>query len=107
MPALAVNKDGVVAVSWYDRRGLPDVMGERAPNYGPGCNVRIRLSLDGGNTWQPSVQVNDKPIRASVWELRDTADLTADAAGVFHAHWIDDQTDVLQVWTAAVEVGAR
>jgi hypothetical protein len=107
MPELAVNQDGVVAVSWYDRRGLPDVKGNRDPQYGAGCNVRVRLSLDGGTTWQPSVRVNEKPIRATVWELRDNAGLTADSSGVFHPHWIDDRTGVLQVWTAAVKGGQK
>jgi hypothetical protein len=105
--ALGVNQDGVVAVSWYDRRGLPDIKGNRGPQYGAGCNVRVRLSLDGGTSWQSSVQVNEKPIRATVWELRDSAGLTADTAGVFHPLWIDDRTGVLQVWTAAVKVGKR
>jgi hypothetical protein len=106
MPAIAVNPDGVVAVSWYDRRGLPD--GANGPlsqdNLGTGCNVRLRVSLDGGDTWRPSVLVNDKPIRAKVWALRDTTGLAADAAGTFHPVWIDDRTGVLQVWTAAVRV---
>jgi len=33
---------------------LPNARGVRSPYYGPGCNVRIRLALDGGKTWQPS-----------------------------------------------------
>jgi hypothetical protein len=107
MPSLAVNKDGAVAVSWYDRRDLPGADGPRAPFYGPGCNVRLRLSLDGGDTWPPSVQVNEQVIRATVWELRDTAGLAADAAGTFHPAWIDDRTGVRQVWTAAVEIEAE
>jgi hypothetical protein len=107
MPAVAVNRDGVVAVRWYDRRGLPDVRGVRPPFYGPGCNVRVRVSLDGGATWQPSVQVNEAPIKASVWELRDNANIVAGADGKFHAFWADDRTGVLQVWTAEIGVSAR
>lgn len=104
MPEVAVNKDGFVAVSWYDRRGLPDVKGKRVPQYGEGCNIRLRLSFDGGDTWQPSVQLNEKPIRAMVHDLRDHCGLTADDTGVFHPSWIDDRTGILQVWTAAVNV---
>jgi len=102
MPEVAVNKDGVDAVSWYYRRGLPDVKGDRHPQYGNGCNTRICLSLDGGDTWQPSVQVNEKPIQARVHDLRDHAGLTADITGTFHHTWIDDRTGVRQVWTATV-----
>ena len=67
---------------------MPDVRGVRSPYYGPGCNVRIRLSLDGGNTWQPIAQVNDgKPIRATVWELRDNLTVY-DAWYVALAEWL-------------------
>src|SRR5262249_49350722 len=75
MPSLAVNKDGIVAVTWYDRRRLPPAPLPRAPFYSQGCNVRIRLSLDGGETWEPSKQVNETMIKSSVWELRDMAGL--------------------------------
>jgi hypothetical protein len=51
-PTVAVNKDGVVAVTWHDRRDFADNLG---------WNVRFRASLDGGETWTPSVKVNDKP----------------------------------------------
>jgi hypothetical protein len=104
MPALAVNTTGHVAVAWYDRRGLPPAPGSRPPFYPSGCNVRLRVSRDGGETWQQSVQVNEKSIKASVWDLRDTSGLTADAAGTFHPVWIDDRTGTTQVWTAAVRV---
>jgi hypothetical protein len=104
MPAIAVNKDGHVAVTWYDRRGLPAAPGSRPPFHAPGCNVRIRISLDGGETWQPSVQMNEEAINASVWDLRDTAGLAADTSGMFHPVWIDDRTGTLQVWTGTISV---
>jgi hypothetical protein len=102
MPSIAVNREGHVAVTWYDRRGLPSEPGSSPPFFAPGCNVRIRISSDGGGTWQPSVQVNEKAIKASVWDLRDTAGLAADAAGLFHPVWIDDRTGTTQVWTGTV-----
>ncbi len=96
MPCVAVNKDGTVAVSWYDRRGIA--------RSSAGQNVRLRVSLDGGATWLPSVQVNDQPGRSPFHALGDTAGLAADADGDFHAVWIDDRTGKTQVWTAAVKV---
>src|SRR6185312_277153 len=51
-PVVAVNKDGVVAVAWYDRRDFTDNIS---------WNIRMRASLDGGETWTPSVKVTDKP----------------------------------------------
>ena len=49
MPMVAVNRGGIVAVSWYDRRDNPDNLG-----YWP----RFSASLDGGATWLPSVRVS-------------------------------------------------
>jgi hypothetical protein len=106
LPVVAVNKAGVVAVSWYDSRGS-------RPGK-PTCNVHLRASLDGGETWLPSVRVTDV---ASTFELRkpgsarialgDTAGLAADAAGGFHPVWIDGRTGVRQVFTATVRVKGR
>lgn len=109
MPAVAVNRDGIVGVSWYDRRGLPDVdLGDhRSDHRGTGGNVRLRVSLDGGDAWPPSVQVNQTPIKTKVWDLRDTAGLITHADGTFHPFWIDDRTGVLQVWTTAVKIGKQ
>src|SRR5262249_56844730 len=51
-PTVAVNKDGVVCVNWYDRREFNDDLG---------WNIRLRCSLDGGDTWSPSTKVTDQP----------------------------------------------
>jgi hypothetical protein len=96
MPSIAVNKNGAVAVSWYDRRGL-------APGTS-GYTVRLRVSLDGGASWLSSVQLNEKPCQSSVGSLGDTAGLAADVEGRFHPVWIDDRTGTRQVWTATVKV---
>ncbi len=50
MPTVAVNKDGIVAVAWYDRRDNPDDLG---------WWVRFRASRDGGETFAPSVRVSE------------------------------------------------
>jgi hypothetical protein len=108
VPAVAVNRDGVVAVSWYDRRGLPGHVvgpGGVIPP-APGYNARLRVSLDGGETWQPSVQLNAVAMKGNVEDARYWTGLAAAADGRFHAAWIGDTTGKRQVWTAAVEVGA-
>lgn len=51
-PTVAVNKEGVVLVCWYDRRDSPD---------GLSWYIRGRASLDGGETWLPSVRVSTDP----------------------------------------------
>jgi hypothetical protein len=128
LPAVAVNGRGVVGVSWYDRRESPDGLGWR---------VRFAASLDGGDTFSPSVPVAEEPMdqekgrwgvggrtlpsgRAAGEPLNfalwldtfnfsggHTAGLAADAAGVFHPLWVDNRTGVRQVWTAAVTVAGE
>lgn len=128
MPAVAVNRDGVVGISWYDRRDFPDESG---------WVTRFRASLDGGETWLPSRTVSEHPnaysvdstfpmfvetqrraslgsspgrIQVSIGAHEfmilggDTAGLAADSDGIFHPLWIDNRTGVAQVWTAAVSV---
>ena len=54
LPAVAVNNAGVVAVTWLDRRDDPENLRWRE---------RIRVSLDGGETFEPSVIVSEAPAR--------------------------------------------
>ena len=116
MPEIAVNKDGVVGVTWYDRRDHPDNLG---------WDVRFTASVDGGATFLPSVKVSEhgtsfpagtsrepRTGRAQIDAGRDsftfmggdTAGLAADASGVFHAVWVDNHTGVPQVWSATVSM---
>jgi hypothetical protein len=98
LPAVAVNRKGIVAVSWYDSR--------ESRGGQPSCNVRLRTSLDGGATWLPSVRVTEVPsaIDLTKRQLGDTAGLAADSAGDFHPLWVDKRTGILQVFTAKISV---
>lgn len=129
MPNVAVNRDGVVAVMWYDRRNHPDNLG---------WDVRMAASLDGGENFLPSVEVSEEGTRFDAsqrwtalrpWTQRsapskgkegvqtlqvslntfmfmggDTAGFAAGADGVFHPVWVDSRTGTPQIWTAAVSV---
>ena len=132
MPVVAVNKDGVVGVMWYDRRDNPH-------NYG--WWVRFAASLDGGETIGSSVPVSTAPasirlqdpiklegvslgggkprgwyeeagnlqVQAGLGTMFSfngghTAGMAADAGGYFHPFWIDNRTGVEQIWTASVSV---
>jgi hypothetical protein len=101
MPVLAVNKNGVVGISWYDRRDNPDDLGYW---------VRFSASLDGGASWLPSIRVSTHAnvVNPAEHDTRfnggDTAGLAADAKGVFHPLWIDNRTGVHQMWTTTVMV---
>jgi hypothetical protein len=65
-PYLAAS-DGRVSAIWYDSAGDPNYSPTRPPcNSATGqtsacLNVRYSESTDGGQTWQPSVQVTDAP----------------------------------------------
>lgn len=123
MPTVAVNRDGVVGVMWYDRRRHAGTSA---------YDVRFAASTDGGVTWGRSRQLSESPnderqqrraaeatdsvptrTAAGAWRPArgrfsvtggDTAGLVADATGRFHALWVDNRTGVQQVWTATVDV---
>jgi hypothetical protein len=120
MPVVAVNRDGIVGVSWLDRRDSTNDVDYQ---------VRFAASLDGGETFLPSARVSERPgvvDQSESWmvkgvtppgspariimvrepEMRpgDTTGLAADANGLFHPLWIDNRTGIRQVWTAPVTV---
>jgi hypothetical protein len=49
-PAIAVNDGGAVGIMWYDRRDNPNNLGYR---------VRFAVSIDGGQSFLPSVRVSE------------------------------------------------
>lgn len=128
LPALAVNRAGVVGVLWYDERGNPG----REHLLQLGYDVRFAASLDGGETFLPSVRVTSQSVTehrssgewlaaslipaSAEWgttalsvslkshSLGHTAGLESDSSGVFHAVWVDGRTGVGQIWTAPVTV---
>jgi hypothetical protein len=120
MPAVTVNRAGVVGVSWYDRRESPDDQGWRS---------RFTASLDGGETFIGSVPVSEAlydpaenhvppPTEAgqkanprgafSQFAFRYTGgDTPGIAAGEdFHVFWTDTRKGIAQVWTSVVKVEA-
>ena len=117
--SVAVNDSGVVGVVWQDRRN------NRVDEVG--YSIRFAASLDGGETFTPSVQVAEKPrvigqnerwvaqvsaagataldVYRKEWDTGGhTMGLAADAEGIFHPLWVDNRTGVHQIWTAPVEV---
>ena len=128
LPTVSVNHVGVVGVAWYDRRDQPDDLG---------YSLRFAASLDGGETFLPSVKVSQTvsyqdnrlllrgdsrggghrqkalsggPLTGEVTFrpwVGDTSGLAASADGVFHPFWIDHRTGIPQVWTASVTVAGK
>jgi hypothetical protein len=52
LPSVAVNRSGVVGVAWSDRRESTDNLS--------GWRLRFSASLDGGETFTPSVRVSEQ-----------------------------------------------
>ena len=132
MPAIGVNKQGVILVTWFDRRDAGD---------NTGWKVRTAASLDGGVTFSPSTVVSEaantytdrtrvmlnapgvsgggtrrpgaargRPISVNLGvngfflSGGDTDGIAVGADDVFHAIWVDNRTGVSQFWTAPVTV---
>jgi hypothetical protein len=118
--ALAVNRDGVLAVLWHDTRH------SRADE---SYDVYMTASLDGGATFLPAVRVSseasafdsDRVVivpyahsdsllavsRRAANEDRSVGDyvgLAADAGGVFHSFWSDSRSGTYHVYSAQVRV---
>lgn len=126
LPAIAVNKDGVLGVSWNDTR---DARGEHA------FRRYFSASVDGGATFLPPVAVSTELSRpfgagnlaftptsmmapsdngavrllllsaAGRWgNGGDYGGMAADGDGAFHPFWADSRTGTYQAWSARVRV---
>lgn len=104
-PSIAVNKDGVVGVSWYERRREADRECQ---------HLFFTASLDGGKTFLPAARVStaascpDTPRNggsAKRWAAGgDYSGLAASPDGAFRVLWADSRGGIYQLWTARVGV---
>jgi len=110
-PVIAVNRRGVVAISWYDAREDP-----RSYRDSFRCqHVFFAASLDGGSTVLPDVKVSsaencpDTPANGEAgarWKAGgDYHGLAAAADGRFHLVWADSREGIYQLRTARIEIG--
>jgi len=105
-PSIAVNNNGIVGVSWYERRegGLCQ-------------HIYFAASLDGGRTFLPEVRIstaescpeNPRNGRAAErWPFGgDYSGLAASADGTFHILWADSRDGIYQLYTASVKVQGK
>lgn len=111
-PMIAVNKDGVVGVTWQD------------PRYelGPRCfQLSFAASLDGGRTFLPARPVatapscadvpgnqvpleDGRPVARRFGDGGDYHGLVALPDGSFQALWADSRTGTYQLWTARIRL---
>ncbi len=125
-PAIAVNKDGTVAVVFNDRRDDPK----------NSCyKLYYGVSLDGGDTFLPNVRASEQPscpgslgnwvgyaissanfpaetrpaimIRAPAERFAnggETQGFGAGIDGIFHTAWINGESGVMQLWSKDLTV---
>ncbi|HZQ93263.1 MAG TPA: sialidase family protein [Terriglobales bacterium] len=121
MPSVAVNNEGILAVSFSDTRETP------AGRETPLVHRYLSVSLDGGENFLPPVRISSQPtypadalgkvIGAAVNNRSisftngggrvnggDYLALATDRDGMFRPFWTDGRTGTYQVWTAAVRV---
>lgn len=111
-PTIAVSEDGVVGVTWFDRRAAPASK----------CSdMFFTASRDGGQSFLPSVRASEAQTCADAtgnrvplgdgkttvgerWEVGgDYSGLVA-AGGVFHAVWADTRSGSYQLWHTTIRV---
>ena len=104
-PSIAINKDAVVGVSWYEV-------------HDKNCfDVFFTASLDNGKTFLPKVRVSsatscpDTPQDKGVFDAGTTfgaggdySGLAATSDGIFHVVWSDARAGIYQLRTATVRV---
>jgi hypothetical protein len=86
-PTITANDDGVVAVSWYDRRDDPET------NYY--YERWATISYDGGDTWEPNRRIGDvvSPVFIDTLSGCNHGDydmMVADESYVYSV-WVDDR----------------
>lgn len=108
--ALAVNKDGAVALVYY-QRGSPEHRGV--------WRAYFTTSTDGGRTFVPGVALSDedenswKPVGRGLPNDRfdysggDTVGLAATPDGLFHPFWVDSRIGSVQLWSTTVRVSTK
>jgi hypothetical protein len=107
-PAVHVNRDGVVAVSWTD--GRDDLQGR-----GGWCwDVYAGVSVDGGESFRPDVRLTSGVTCSRIpgngmagqrWRWGgDYAGIASDSVGRFLVSWCDSRSGVFQLYLARITV---
>ncbi|HKR12575.1 MAG TPA: sialidase family protein [Pyrinomonadaceae bacterium] len=112
-PAMAVNKDGVVGVVWYDGRNDPSTIKGTFR-----CqDIYFTASLDGGATFLPDAKISGKRSCPASPQHIPTAlrfpaggeyiGMIAMPDGAFQILWADNRTGTYQLRIATIKVKTR
>ena len=101
IPGVAVNREGIVAVSWIDGRSAAGHHCEQS--------VFVAASVDGGQSFAPPVRVSSTPacddqVRAASSTGGDYFGFVATADGSFRLLWAEVRDGVKQLVTTTVRV---
>ncbi len=96
-PGIAVNTSGVVGIIWYNIR---QDLETSEYHY----DTRFTASLDGGETFLPSIKLSDERSFPKKFRIGETIGLAAGPDGKFHALWIENRTGTPQVYYAPITV---
>jgi hypothetical protein len=101
IPAVAVNREGVVAVSWIDARSAAGHHCEQS--------VFMAASIDGGQSFGPPVRVSNTPVcddrlRAESPTGGDYFGFVATEDGSFRLLWVESRDGVKQLVTTTVQL---
>lgn len=112
---LAVSRDGILGVAWYDRRN-----GDAEDCY----DIYLSSAADGGESFAPNVRLstttscqntagnvitdpNGQRDIAERWSYGgDYSAIAAGGDGRFHVVWADSRTGVYQLWTRRSSSGS-
>ena len=105
MPSIAVNDQGVVGVSWYERHD-PLVENARQAANQPSPNVwelRFRASLDGGETWLANSLVDKNSSLCNI-DINHAQGLRITPEGGFQTILVSRNRGTSQLQTASYEI---
>ena len=108
VPSVAVNKDGLVGISWVDSQNDPD---------GKKNDVYFTVSGDGGNTFQSPVKITDVSSDPRTSANDDVANkfpggghylgMVAKPDGSFQLVWSDSRNQIFQLQTCNVLLSSK
>lgn len=105
LPALAVDSEGLLILTWY-RFLLNPSSGQGPANHEIRYERMMTASVDGGRSFLPAQPIlpGTSPING---ELADYLNVVSSPAGFFHALWMDGRSGSQQIWYAQIRLNCE